>query len=127
MQVMVKQAMGLLLEDATAEQIVSRSRSGDPQQVIATIVVEVLGRLYEAATQAGQNVGMVTLLVTGIQIIGTLTEMLIEAGVLQQEQAQEFIGAVSKMAVDQHNQQIQAGGGAAPPPGAGAPPQQGGA
>ena len=114
MKIMSKQAMSFLLEDDTAQQIVQRAQQGDPQQVVADIVTTIMGRLYEVATQAGQQVDMVTLLVTGIQIIGDLAEMLGEAGVLPDDpQAQaQFVGAVSKIAVDKHNATVQQQGGA---------------
>lgn len=114
MQVMSKQAMSLLLEDATSEQIVKSAKAGDPQQVVADLVVTLLGRLYEAAKAAGQMgdgpEDMVTLMVTGVQIIGDLTEMLIAAGVLQESQAQQFVATVTKMAIDKHNSSLQGGG-----------------
>jgi hypothetical protein len=114
LQIMSKQAMGLLLEDATAEQIVAQARAGDASQVIAGIVVPLMQRLHEAASGAGQNVEMVTLMVTGLQIIGTLTEMLVEAGVVPEAEAQQFVAQTSKLAVDQHNQQVQQQGGGQP-------------
>jgi hypothetical protein len=112
LQVMSKQAMSFLLEDQTAAQIVQKAQQGDPQQVVADIVLAIMQRLYEAATKAGQQVEMVTLLVTGIQIIGDLAEMLGAAGVLPKEpQAQaQFVGAVSKLCVDKHNSMVQGGG-----------------
>lgn len=116
LQIMSKQAMGLLLEDATAAQIVKSAQSGDPQQVVSDIVLRVLEQLYQAATQAGQQIDMVTLLVTGIQIIGDLAEMLGAAGVLPDDpQAQaQFVGAVSKIAVDKHNAMVSGGGAQQP-------------
>jgi hypothetical protein len=111
LQVMSKQAMSFLLEDTNAQQIVQQAQQGDPQQVVADVVTRVLQHLYEAATQAGQQVEMVTILVTGIQIIGDLAEMLGAAGVLPQDpQAQaQFVGAVSKICVDKHNATVQGG------------------
>lgn len=114
MQVMSKQAMSLLVEEATSDQIVESAKAGDPQKVVADLVVMLLGRLYEAAKSAGQMgegpEDMVTLMVTGIQIIGDVTEMLVAAGVIEEAQAPQFVGAVSKMAIDQHNAGLQGGG-----------------
>lgn len=112
MQIMAKQAMGLLLEDATAEMIVQQSQQGEPAQVIAQMVVGVMGQLYEAASGAGQQVEMVTLLVTGIQIIGTLAEMLVAAGVIEEATLPQFVAQASKIAVDMHNATVSGGQGA---------------
>jgi hypothetical protein len=110
MQLMSKQAMELLLEEATTDQILRMAESGDPQQAIAKIVTGLLDRLYEAASNAGQQIEMVTMLVTGIQIIGVLAELLVTAGVIQEQDAPAFIGAVSKIAVDAHNARVGGGG-----------------
>jgi hypothetical protein len=119
MQVMVKQAMGLLLQDDTAEHLVAKAKQGEPQQVVAEVVSGLLGQLYQAATEAGQEVDMVTMMVTGIQIIGTLAEMLAHEGVIPQEQLPQFVAAAGKIAVDQHNATVQ-GGAQQQPTGSGA-------
>lgn len=123
MQVMSKQAMELLSEQGTSEMIVQRAEQGDPAQVIAQIVVEVTSRLFEAATNAGQKVDMVTILVTGLQIIGSLAELLAAADVVPKEQLPQFVAQASKIAVDQHNAMVQGGGagGGQPQPQPGAP------
>lgn len=109
MQTMVKQAMGLLLEEQTADTIVAKAQQGNPQRMVTDLAVDLMGKLYEAATQAGQQIDMVTLMVTGLQIIGTLTEMLVAGGVLTEQDAPQFVAGVSKMAIQKHNQAVQSG------------------
>lgn len=117
-EVMHKQAMRLLLREDTATRIVQQAQEMDPTKAVATIVGSLLQRLYQAAERAGQQIDMVTMLVTGVQIIGDITEMLIEAGVLEEPQAANFIGEVSRMAIEEHNARVQEGGGGAAQPGA---------
>lgn len=125
MQTMAKQAMSLLLEDAHANQIVQAAKQGDPKQVVSDLVLKVMQQVWQAGAQAGaltETPGdIVAAMVAGLQIIADLTEMLIAAGVLQQSEAQGFVGEVSKIVVTQHNAGVQ-GGGQQPP--AAAPPQQ---
>jgi hypothetical protein len=118
MQLMAKQAMGLLLEDATAQQIVKMAQGGDPQQVVAQIVVRTMHRLFEAGQAAGQldpnnPADIVASMVAAVQIIGDLTEMLVQAGVVQQAQAPQFIAVTTKAALEQHNANATQKGGAA--------------
>jgi hypothetical protein len=113
MQIMSKQAMRLLSEEATSDQIVQRAQQGDAKRVVAEVVSSVLRGLYAAASEAGQNIEMVTVLVTGIQIIGDLAEMLVAAGVVPAEQETQFVADTSKIAVELHNAALQQQGGAA--------------
>lgn len=125
MQIMARQAMMFLTKGTTADHILAQCKAGNPAQVIATTVVAILHRVWESAQAAGQQVDMVTVLVTGLQIIGDLTEMLIGAGVVSKDQAPQFIAQASQLAVQKHNAMVGSMGapGAAPPGAAGAPPQ----
>lgn len=129
----VKQALGFLLDDNHARLLVQKAQSGDPRQVIADAVGPLLQQIYGAAKQAGANVDMVTLLAAGINVITVLAQMLSVAGIIQEADIPKFCKGVAEMAITQHNstvqQQGQGGQGAAPQPGfgmvAGAAPEGG--
>lgn len=126
MQLVVKQCMQLLLQDQTAKAIVAKCQQGNAADVVGGMVADLLGRVHESARGAGANVDMVTMLVAGVQVIGTLAEMLWHAGVIQAEQqVPQFVAAACKSAVEQHNMGVQQGAQGQQPPGAG--PAQGNA
>lgn len=116
MQLMVKQAMGLLLADDSADMIVNKAKQGDPKQVIVSIMLDLMPRLHEAALSGGVKVDMVTELVAGFQIIATLSEMLSAAGIVPEQQLPQFTADVAKATVDAHNQRAQQAQPAQPAP-----------
>ena len=121
MQLVVKQCMQMLLQDQAADMIVAKAKQGDPAQVLASIVAPLLSRIHESASAAGANVGMVTMMVAGVQVLSLLAEMLFQADVIPSEQeAAQVVAQASKIAVEQHNAQVQGQGGA---PAQGQPPQ----
>jgi hypothetical protein len=103
MQIMVKQAMSLLLKDETAKHIVAKAQSADPKHTVLEAVVPLLTQIYQMAQVAGAKVEMVTLLAAGIQVIAVMAKMLEAAGVITEQEVPAFCADVAKMAVDQHN------------------------
>ncbi len=136
MQLVVKQCMQMLLQDQTADMIVAKAKEGQPAQVIADLVGPLLSKVSESAAASGVEVGMVTMMVAGVQVMGILAEMLFQADVIPSEQQlPQLVAEASKIAVQQHNanaQQMQGQGkqpapaGAAPPPAGGGMMMQGG-
>lgn len=120
MQLIVRQAMGVLLQDDTAENIVQRAQAGDPKQVVAETAIGIVKRVWESANSAGAQVDILTCMLAATQIIGTLSEMLAKAGVISEQELPQFAAQACKIAVDLHNGQLQEGG--APAPGAQAQP-----
>lgn len=126
MQIATKQAMSFLLQDQTAQAIVQKAKQGNPQEVVADVVVSVLGKVHQAASAAGQMgegpEDTVTMLVAGVQIIGDLAEMLAAGGVLPNDPQAlaQFVAQTANIAVQKHNEQMQQQG-------TGQPPQQGAA
>lgn len=115
MQLVVKQCMSILLEEQTADMIVAQARQGDPADVIAGIVGPLLSKVHESAKEAGVEVDMVTMMVAGVQVLGLLAEMLMQADVLADEQqAAQVVGQAAKLAVDKHNAMVTGQGGGAP-------------
>lgn len=105
------QAMGILLERETAETIIAKAKQGNPARVIADLSVDLVGKIYQSAKEAKPpaEIDMVTLMVATVQIIGTLTEMLVEGEVLTEQDAPQFLAGVCKMAIQKHNQAVQSG------------------
>jgi hypothetical protein len=103
MQLVVKQALGELLQDDTADMLVKQAQQGNPQEIVARAIGPLLQAVYQSAADAGQNLDMVTVLAAGVQVIGVVGEMLVKAGVIPEQELPSFCAAVAKMAVDQHN------------------------
>ncbi len=114
MQMVVKQALGVLLEDDNAKFIVDKAKQGDPKTVVVEAVAPLLQNIYGAADAAGTKVNMVVVLAAGIQIIAVLAKMLEAGDILTEDQIPSFCADVSKMAVAQHNQKAQTMGGQTP-------------
>lgn len=113
----VKQALGVLLQDETAQHIVTACQQGDPKQVVADAVGPLLTSIYASAKDAGAGLDMVTLLAAGIAIISYMGDMLATAGVITEQEIPQFCAQAGQLAVQQHNAAVQGGAGA----GAGAP------
>jgi hypothetical protein len=122
MQMLVKQALGVLLEDDTARFLVDKAKNGDPKTALVETVVPLIKSIYEAAGEAGVKIDMVAVLGAGMQIITILAKMLESEGILTEEQIPAFAADVAKLASEQHNAGVQAGqqgkpnAGAAPGP-----------
>lgn len=115
MQLVVKQCMQMVLDDQSADMIIAKCQQGNAPDVIASIVGPLLAKVHESAKGAGVNVDMVTMMVAGVQVIGTLAEMLWHADVIKSEQeVPAFIGQAAKLAVDKHNAMVPQGAGADP-------------
>jgi hypothetical protein len=126
MQLMVKQAMSILLEDTSAEMIVNRCKQEDASMVLAETVNGIMGDIWSTAQEAGTDVDMVTVMVAGMQVIGTLSELLVVEGIVPKEKAPEFVAGTCKLAVEMHNatiKQMAQQGGEAPAPDAPQPAQ----
>ncbi len=105
----VRQALGVLLQGRVARYLVQRAASGDPQQAVVDAVSPLLRNIYAAAQAAGAQVDMVTLLAAGINIVTVAADLLARAGILQQADIPAFCSAVAQRAVQQHNAQVPQG------------------
>lgn len=114
---MVKQAMRFLLDDQTAQHIVTKAQAGEPKAAVVDAVAPLLRNIYEVASASGAKIEMVTLLAAGIEIVAVLAKMLETTGVLTEDQIPAFCADVAKDAVAQHNAKVE--GGAQPKPGGG--------
>lgn len=131
MNLMVKQAMGLLLKDDTANMLVQKAKTTDPKTTIVDAITPLLRDIYNMASVAGAKIEHVTVLAAGIQIIAYLAKMFEAADILTEEEIPEFCADVARAAVDRQNAQVwnkvmgnqKPQGGQPPQPGmAGLPP-----
>lgn len=106
---MVKQAMSLLLREDTAEHIVNKAKNGDPKAAVVDAVVPLLTQIHQMASVAGAKVEMVTVLVAGIEIVAVMAKMLEAAEVLTEEEIPNFCADAAKEAVERHNAQVVKG------------------
>jgi hypothetical protein len=119
-QLVARQCMELLSEDATAQMIVAKAQQGDPAKAIADVVVPLLRRVAEAAQEAGAEPDMLAMLVGGFEVIAKLAELMWHAGVVEDEKQVPTLAAqAAKLAVDQHNASLQQGNAPQPEPAAG--------
>lgn len=123
MELIVKQCMRVLLEDAAAHTIVVKaSKPGNnPAKVLAAIVAPLLAQIAATAKQAGAEPDTVTFMVAGVQVLGLLVEMLIVADVVEEANGPAVVADAAKRAVEMHNAALQGGGQPAAPQGQ--PPQ----
>lgn len=119
----VKQASTVLLDEDTAYYIVNKAKQGDPKAVVVEVVMPLLQKIYDTATEANAKVDMVTVVAAGIAIVALVANMLESEGVINEQDIPQFCAAVVKIAADKHNatmteRQAQAGGNpqAAPQP-----------
>lgn len=121
----VQQALGLLLQGTTARHIVQKAAAGDPEQAVVDAVAPLLQRIYATARAAGAQLDTVTLLAAGINIVAVVADMLAQAGILRRADIPAFCRSVAQMAVQQHNRQAGQGAGQGGAPAEGMPPAPG--
>lgn len=115
LQILSRQAASIVLDPQTSEMILAKAEQGDPAQAVAQVVVDMLPQLWEAASQSGQQIDMLTMMVAGLQVIGIISEMLMAAGILTEQEAPQFLAQAGKLAVEMHNAKLQGGGQPAQP------------
>lgn len=125
MQLMVKQALGILLQDDSAEMIVNSAKQGDPKATVVRVVSPIIQRIYESAGEAGAKLDMLVVLSAGLQVVAIVSTLLSKAGVIEEAQLPQFVADVAKAAAEEHNAGLQGGGeqpAPAQPPAGGQPP-----
>jgi len=112
--IMVKQAVGFLLQDQHMKAIIDSASAGnDPVGATVRALMPLMQSIYQAASQAGAKVDMVTVLAASIEVIANIAEMLATAGVITKEEIPQFSQKVAKAAVQQHNAGVAGQQGAA--------------
>lgn len=108
MQMIVKQALGHLLDSESAAYLVKRAEATDPVTTTAQAVAPVLKTIYASASESGVKIDMVVVLAAGIQIIAMMGKMLESQGLMTEEQIPKFCADVAKIAVSAHNAEVPA-------------------
>ena len=102
----IKQASQVLLDEQNAEDIATMAKQGDPVEAIVTAVLPVLKQVYEAATSSGAKLDQRVMALAGREVIKILVGILGATGVIAPEQANEVATKAFQMGIERHNASV---------------------
>lgn len=102
----IRQASQVLLDDKNMEDIATTAKQGDPVVAIVQSVLPVLKNVYEAASRAGKQLDMKVMALAGRELIKILVAVLGAAGVIAPEQAGQVAAQAFDQAIQEHNAQV---------------------
>lgn len=102
----VKQALGFLLKDETAQHIIDKAQVGNPKTAVVEAVMPLLTSIYQSATSAGVDISQKIILAAGIEVLAILAQMMAVAGIIREEDVPSFARDAGYEAVNRHNAQF---------------------
>lgn len=102
----LKQAIEFLTDGENPKVILQRAETKGPEKAAIDTMMPLLQNIYEAAREAGAEVGTEVMFAVGVHVLKVIAELLVMAGVIEEGQVEEFAKNVTRQAIQQHNAQF---------------------